>query len=420
MVNANTETEDIRAVLGLTAEGRRRARRTRWIALLIVLVVGGGSLWAWRGSRRDAPLRYQTSPVERRTVTVTVTATGALNALTQVNIGTEISGVVESVDVDFNSPVRVGQILARVNTEKLEAQAAQARASLASAEAKRVQAQATLAETGAELARLQHVRELSGGRVPSQQELDSQEAAAKRARADEASAAAGVTQAHASLAAIETDIRKAVIKSPITGIVLNREVDPGQTVAASFQTPTLFTLAEDLTKMRLIVDIDEADIGQVAKGQPSTFRVDAYPDRTFTSLVSEVRSTPTTSNGVVTYQTVLTVDNAERLLRPGMTATAEITVTEVKDALVVPNAALRFTPPETMAPQGGFFSGPPGAQPRDRSAELAPPHVWTLANDKPVLVELAPGPSDGRFTVVTAGSLEVGAPVITDLVTTSS
>ncbi|HVT47408.1 MAG TPA: efflux RND transporter periplasmic adaptor subunit [Vicinamibacterales bacterium] len=416
---AHTDTDDIQATLGLTAETRHRARRSRWLWIAIVVLVVAGGLWAWWHTRGDAGPQYQTSPVARRTLTVSVTATGALDALTQVDIGTEISGIIESVDVDFNSPVHVGQILARVNTEKLDAQAAQARASLNASKAKQVQAQATLVEAQADLARFQHVRELSGGKVPSQQDMDAQVATVKRDEADQHSADAGVAQSQANLDAIETDIHKAIIRSPINGIVLNREVDPGQTVAASFQTPTLFTLAEDLTKMRLIVDVDEADIGQVRAGERATFRVDAYPDRTFDSTVQEVRSTPTTSNGVVTYQTVLTVDNKELLLRPGMTATADITVTEVKDALVVPNAALRFTPPETMPQQTGFFRPPPGNEPRDRSADASTPHVWTLVNGKPTLVKLTPGPSDGRFTVVEAGSLQVGTPVITDLAVTA-
>lgn len=386
----------------------------------MLLLVGVGALAVWRRSQGVQPVRYQTTAVEKTTLRATISATGELNAMTQVNVGTEISGIVESVTVDFNSPVRVGQVLARVNTEKLEAQAAQARASLLSAEAKRRQAQATLAEAQANLARFRQVRELSGGKVPSQQEFDAQDATVKRAQADEASAAAGVTQAQASLSAIETDIRKAVIKSPINGIVLNRAVDPGQTVAASFQTPTLFTVAEDLTKMKLIINVDEADIGQVRTGQHATFRVDAYPDQLFESAVREVRSTPQTSNGVVTYPTVLTVDNAERLLQPGMTATAEITVAEVRDALVVPNAALRFTPPETQSPaaQGGFLPRPPASQSGDRSADAASPRVWTLVDNKPVEVRITLGATDGRVTEVKTGNLQVGALVITDLVTT--
>jgi len=258
--------------------------------------------------------------------------------------------------------------------------------------------------------------------VPSQLELDAQEATVKRAHADEASAAAQVVQSKASLAAIETDIRKAVIRSPINGIVLDRQIDPGQTVAASFQTPTLFTLAEDLTKMRLIIDVDEADIGQVRVGQKAHFRVDAYPDRAFESTVKEVRSTPKTSNGVVTYQTVLTVDNSERLLQPGMTATAEITVTQVPDAVLVPNAALRFTPPAARLPatgRGGFslLPPPPGSQRRDRSGENAPSRVWTVEDETLKSIELELGPTDGKVTVLQRGDLTPGTPVIVDIAT---
>lgn len=409
---------DLHSTLGLSPR-TRMWRWGRWVFAVLLLALAGAGVMQLRASPDSAPARYRTELVETGTLTVTVTATGELRALTQVNIGTEISGVVESVAVDFNTPVRVGQVLARVNTEKLEAQAAQARAALQSAEAKRLQAQATFSETQAELARLQQVRDLSGGRVPSRLELDAQDAAVKRAQADEASTAAQVSQSQASLAAIETDIRKAVIRSPINGIVLDRQVDSGQTVAASFQTPTLFTLAEDLTKMRLIVDVDEADIGNVKMGQPARFRVDAYPDRVFESRVQEVRSTPKTSNGVVTYQTVLDVDNSERLLQPGMTATAEVTVTQVTDAVLVPNAALRFTPPATATPAagGGFrlLPRPPGQQRRDRSSEDAPPHVWTEVGEELQSVDLELGATDGRVTVVRNGDLKSGTPVIVDL-----
>ena len=247
------------------------------------------------------------------------------------------------------------------------------------------------------------------------------EASVKRARADQASTTAQVAQSQASLTAIDTDIKKAIIRSPISGIVLDRQIDPGQTVAASFQTPTLFTLAQDLTKMKLIVDVDEADIGNVRVGQDANFRVDAYPNRLFSSKVSEVRSTPKTSNGVVTYQTVLAVDNSERLLQPGMTATADITVTRVADTLLVPNAALRFTPPAAQQQQGGgggfrLLPRPPGLQRRDRSLEDGRPRVWRLSGDgvEPVPVEI--GPTDGRVTVLRSGDLAAGAALIVDLV----
>ena len=416
-------TSDIHDTLGLTPRGRRK-RIGRWIIAALVIVALAAVLIRMRAAPAQAASPYKTEAVQQGALTVSVTATGELKPVTQVNIGTEISGVVESVDVDFNSTVTVGQTLARVNTEKLEAQAAQARAGLRAAEAKQLQTEATTAEAEAELARLQHVRELSGGRVPSTQEMDSQEATVKRAHADQASSAAQVAQSQASLTAIETDMKKAIIRSPISGIVLDRQVDPGQTVAASFQTPTLFTLAQDLTKMKLIVDVDEADIGNVRVGQTANFRVDAYPDRSFSSKVSEVRSTPKTSNGVVTYQTVLAVDNSERLLQPGMTATAEITVTHIADALLIPNAALRFTPPEAQQAQGrgGGFSllpRPPGLQRRDRSLEDGQSRVWRMSSDgvEPVPIEI--GPTDGRVTVMRSGDLTAGAAVIVDVMSAS-
>ena len=411
---------DLQSRIGLTARSRRRRHVWRWFTVLLVGIAVVVGVMRLRASRPEPGAQYQMDTVERGTLTVTITATGELKSLTQVNIGTEISGIVESVNVDFNSPVRVGQILAQVNTEKIEAQAAQARAALLSAEAKRLQSQATFKEAQAELAKLEHVRELSGGRVPSRHEIDSQEATVKRAEAEEAVSAAQVTQSRASLAAIETDIRKAVIRSPIDGIVLDRQVDPGQTVAASFQTPTLFTLAEDLTRMKLIIDVDEADIGTVRVGQRAIFRVDAYPDRMFESKVKEVRSTPKTSNGVVTYQTVLSVDNSERLLQPGMTATAEITITQVRDATLVPNAALRFTPPAAMQTSGGgfrFLPRPPGSQRRDRSAENGAKRVWTLNGEQLTPIEVALGASDGTVTELRGGQLTPGTQVIVDLAT---
>ena len=411
---------DLKSRLGLTARSRRSRHIGLWLTILLVGVAVVLGFMRLRASRPEPGAQYQMETVERGTLTVTVTATGELKSLTQVNIGTEISGIVESVNVDFNSPVHVGQILAQVNTEKIEAQAAQARAALLSAEAKRLQSQATFEEAQAELAKLQHVRELSGGRVPSRQEIDSQEATVKRAEAEEAVSAAQVTQSRASLAAIETDIRKAVIRSPIDGIVLDRQIDPGQTVAASFQTPTLFTLAEDLTRMKLIIDVDEADIGTVRVGQHAIFRVDAYPDRMFESKVKEVRSTPKTSNGVVTYQTVLSVDNSERLLQPGMTATAEVTVTQVSDATLVPNAALRFTPPAAMQTSGGgfrFLPRPPGSQRRDRSSENGAKRVWTMNGEQLTPIEVTLGASDGTVTELRGGQLTPGTQVIVDLAT---
>jgi HlyD family secretion protein len=405
--------QDVRKTLGVGG-GRRRWRR--WIgaaAVLALASVAAGT--ALRTRQREPLVRYQTAPVSRETLTITVTATGNLGSLTQVNVGTEISGVVDKVYVDYNAPVTVGQLLATINTDKLKAQAAQAQAALDSSRAKRMQTEATLEEGRTRLERLRRMRDLT-----PQQDLDTQEATVKRAAADDASAAAQVVQAEATLSAIDTDVRKAEVRSPIKGIVLDRAVDPGQTVAASFQTPTLFTLAEDLARMKLIVDVDEADVGNVKAGQTATFRVDAYPDKRFASRVVEVRNTPKTANGVVTYQAVLAVDNAALSLKPGMTATAEVTVTRIANALVVPNAALRFTPPQAPpADTRGFSLLPrPPVQARyaPDASEAGAHQVWVLRDGQPSPVEVATGPSDGRLTQITGGPLDVGATVVVDTV----
>jgi len=271
-----------------------------------------------------------------------------------------------------------------------------------------------------ELARLRHVRELSDGKVPSQHELDASEAKRKRAEAEEVSARAQITEARATLDAVETDLAKATIRAPIDGIVLNRQVEIGQTVAAAFQTPVLFTLAEDLTRMELAVDVDEADVGRVAVGQRATFTVDAYPERTFAARVVEVRFAPETVEGVVTYETLLSVDNSDLLLRPGMTATADVIVETVDDAVLVANAALRFTPPEPeIRPRriGGILPPPPGAsvrQPAEVPDEGASPRVWVLREGKPVPIELIVGATDGEMTEVASGEVEPGLELLVD------
>ncbi len=226
--------------------------------------------------------------------------------------------------MDYNSKVKAGQVLAVLDTAKLEAPIAQSRAALESAKAKAQQAKATVTETLAKMEQYQKVWSLSGGKVPSQTEMDAAKASLERAKADAANNAAAVSQAEAVLKSNLTDLSKSVIKSPIDGIVLARSIEPGQTVAASFTAPVLFTLAEDLAKMDLHVNVDEADIGRVLEGQSATFSVAAYPNRTFDALISQARYGSSTTSGVVTYETVLKVENPDLSLRPGMTATADI------------------------------------------------------------------------------------------------
>lgn len=405
-----SRSDELRKTLAQGSAGSRRL----WVAVIAILVVAiVAGVWYSRTRPRTTGPRFRTAPVTRGALTVSVTATGEIRPLTQVNVGTEISGIVDRVLVDFNSPVAVGQLLATINTDKLNAQANQARAALAINRARRAQASVTVTEAHGQLDRLQQVAALSGGRVPSRQEMSAQEAVVARAQGELDSAEAQVSQSEASLAEIDTDIRRATIRSPIRGIVLDRQVDLGQTVAASFQTPTLFTLAEDLTKMKLVVDVDEADVGAVRVGQAASFTIDAYPSRAFKSNVVEVRSAPTKTNGVVTYQTVLSVDNTERLLKPGMTATANIVVAHAADATLVPTAALRFTPPDGGESDSLFSDPTDGARVTTDDPQK---RVWTLVGDRPTPVDVVTGESDGEATQIIGGAVAPGDAVIIDII----
>jgi HlyD family secretion protein len=380
--------------------------------------------WALRGNGER--VRYTTEPARRGPLVVSVTATGALEPTVKVDIGSELSGTIRTVEVDWNDTVKVDQVLARLDTARLEAQVLQSRASLEAARARVAQTKASLKEAEAQLARLRHVREISGGKVPSVQELDAAEAALSRARADVASAEAAVAQAQATLETQETDLGKAVIRSPVDGVVLVRAVEPGQTVAASLQAPVLFTLAGDLAHMQLEVSVDEADVGQVEAGQTATFTVDAWPDLVFDAKVEQVRFGAETLEGVVTYATVLAVDNSERRLRPGMTATAEIVVRKVDDALLVPNAALRFVPPEPSGSTSNglarvFLPGPRFRRgPRDEQAPQREQRVFVLRDGAPEAVSVATGGSDGAFTEIVEGELEPGTELVVDAVVSTS
>ncbi len=415
------------STLGLDKPALSRHGKGRWVWIGLALVVAT-LLIVWATSNGTAPIQYRTAAVHRGALTVTVTATGNLQPTNQVDVGSELSGIIKSVAADFNDRVKVGQELARLDTTKLEAQAAQSRAALAAAQAKVVQSQATVKQAESDLARLRHVRVLSGNKVPSAQDIDAAEATLARAQADTASARAAVAQAQATLSVNETDLSKAVIRSPINGMVLTRTVEPGQTVAASLQAPVLFTLAEDLTKMELHVDVDEADVGRVEKGQAASFTVDAYPDREFPARITEVRYGAKTVSGVVTYETILNVDNSDLSLRPGMTATATITVQKIDNALLVPNAALRFTPPSAAATgdaRGGLMSfllprRPGRTQRQSANGEAGKrkeqQQVWTLRNGQPVAIPVTLGVTDGAQTEVLSGAVQDGMALLTDAV----
>ncbi|WP_296751503.1 efflux RND transporter periplasmic adaptor subunit [Thiobacillus sp.] len=406
-----------------TTSGGLFSGRWLWLAGALLAIAVAAWLLLRSGEDKAAP-RYTTEAATLGTLVVKVSATGNLQPTNTVDVGSELSGIVDKVYVDDNDEVKKGQILARLDLSRLQDAVTKSRASLAAAEAQVLQVQATVAEARATLARYQQVSQLSGGKVPSRTEMDSAEANLKRAEANVASARASVTQARATLQSDETNLGKASIRSPINGVVLSRQVDPGQTVAASFQAPVLFKLAEDLTKMELQVDVDEADVGQVKAGQKASFSVDAWPGREYSAVITRVGYGARQAEGVVSYLTVLDVDNDDFSLRPGMTGTADITTLIRENALLVPNAALRFTPapPDTAEKQSG--SSVMGAlMPRmPRQARKAKPtpnasgtqRVWVLQDGEPVALDVKTDATNGRVTEVTGGALKAGMQVITE------
>ena len=399
--------------------------KTKIIFLIIGVPLIAGAVYGYTNFTKDpaANTEYRTVKAERGSLSSHVTANGTVNPVINVLVGSQVSGMIQKLYADYNTPVKKGQLLARLDLSRLQDAVAKSRASLVAAEAQVLQAQATVAEARAALSRFRQVAELSGGKVPSKSEMDSAEANLKRAAASEASARASVTQARANLQSDETNLGKASIRSPIDGVVLARQVDPGQTVAASFQAPVLFTLAEDLAKMELQVDVDEADVGQVKAGQKAMFSVDAWPGRQYDAVITRVGFGSQVKDGVVSYLTVLEVDNGDLSLRPGMTGTAEITTLVRDNALLVPNAALRFTPASDAQPQkksGGnvmsmMMPRMPRQAPRASAKDSdAAPSVWVLRDGQPVEIEIKTGASNGRSTEITGGALEAGMEVITE------
>lgn len=420
---------DITSTLGLDQSSEKGMHMKRWIVWSIPILVVGIVLAFLVTRNKAESFQFKTQPAERGDLTIIVTATGNLEPTNQVDVGSELSGIIKSVEVDYNDHVTVGQRLAGLDTTKLEAEVRKSKASLESAEAQVLQTRATVKEKQGELERMRKVYLLSGGRVPAQQDMDAAEAALERARADESSARAQVLQAQATLESDETNLTKAAIRSPINGIVLVRNVEPGQTVAASLQAPVLFTLAEDLTKMELHVDIDEADVGEVNDGQDAVFTVDAYPNRTFPARIAQVRYGSEETDGVVTYKAVLTVDNSDLLLRPGMTATADITIKKIDNAILIPNAALRFTPPAdtsgTMEKQSGKGSIvnkilPRRSRHRKNSSNQSSvtvsnsqQRIWTVHKNGTALpIYVTTGATDGIRTEITRGDVQPGMALI--------
>ena len=429
-------------VLGVSQARRWRRLVGRVLAVLGVAAALALVVW-WQMRESPAPaVSYETKPVETDDLRVTVTSTGTLNALNTVEVGAEITGRVLEVDVEFNDEVTVGQVLAKIETATYEARVEEAQARLQASYASLKNAQATAKE--AEL-KAERTKRLHGQGLVSDQDLEAAEAAYERAQASIKSNAAQNTLNQASLKVAQSDVAKTIILSPIDGVVLDRKVEPGQTVTSGMQTPVLFVLATDLEAMRLEISVDEADVGMVAVGQPATFTVDAYPDQDFSSKVLAVKNMPTTDSTVVTYEAWLAVDNTKRLLRPGMTATAHIIVKERQKVLLVPNAALRFVPPEASEGSGfnvknimpgprrfgrgkrsgGSDAGSPAGSAQAGSGEAERPRqgrrvVWVLdENGNPRRVPVQVGATDGTRTEVRSKELSAGTKVIVNATTGS-
>lgn len=364
------------------------ASRRIWQAAVIAAaaVLGAVLFFAFRG-KGNGP-EYRTEIVSRGDIQAAVTATGSVNAVTTVLVGTQVSGTIKNIYADFNSPVKKGQLIAQIDPEMLEAQAGQARANLEKTDAQVRDAERTLKRN----------RELFSRNLIARSELDTAETNFESARAQQ-------EQAKAALKVADTNLRYTRIISPVDGVVISRNVDVGQTVAASFQTPTLFTIAQDLTKMQIDTNVAEADIGTIRVGQDVEFTVDAYPDSTFKGKAWQIRRAPITIQNVVTYDVVIQMQNRDLRLMPGMTANVSIIIATKKDALKIPNGALRFKPSERR---------PEKSSP---SAEKKGPAVWVLEKGTPKRVAITPGISDGNYTEVVSGEMKEGQEIIVEALT---
>ncbi len=405
--------EDVAKTLGLNAPG---GRRFGWVKYAVAVAVVAGGAWYWLSVQDDERgVQYVTEQVERGDFSVTVNATGTVEPTNLVEISSELSGTLDTVRVDFNDIVEVGTVLATLDTTQLDAQLAVSQAQLDASVARIAIVQATLDETRE---RYEAARDLERRGITPRQTFMAQQAAFERAQAEMQSALADKALAQANLELQQATLDKACICSPIRGVVLDRSADTGQIVASALNAPVLFTVAEDLTKMELQVDIDEADIGRIAVKNRAVFTVDAYDAMRFPAEIAEVRFAPETIDGVVTYKAVLSIDNSDMLLRPGMTATADITVADVRDALVVPNAALRYAPPRS--PDDGADdarSGLLGMLMPDAPEEQAQGDartIWVMREGAPVEVDVLAGDSDGSVTEILQGDLTEGDAVITD------
>jgi HlyD family secretion protein len=384
--------------------------RIRLVILLIGAIAVAVAAYYRVSVSADVP-RFSTSAVSRQDIVQTVEATGTLGAVTTVQVGSQVSGTIQSLHADFNSLVRKGQVIARLDPSLMQAQVDQAAATITRLEADQQASRASLEDAQTKLRRAQT---LSDQGLIARADLDTAQSAARQAEASLQGAQAQIVQARASLNQNQVNLSHTVITAPVDGIVISRNVDVGQTVAASMSAPTLFVIARDLTEMQVEASVDEADIGRIQQGQAVTFGVDAYPGEMFTGTVSQIRLQPQVVQNVVSYTTVIDVPNPDGKLKPGMTANVSIEIARADDVLAVPNAALRFQPSAEDAGRSGETGRRAGGG--RRGSGQAAGRVWTLTGDgklQPVRVQT--GVSNGTATAILDGNLQEGTPIVTGL-----
>ncbi len=402
--------------------------RAKWViaALALLAALGTGGYVYWSGEQKP-PVKYKTAKIERGSVTQTVTATGTINPVITVQVGSQVSGIIKALYADFNSVVKAGQVVAQLDPAPFRTVVTQMEASLQNAMGNVARARADLA---LQKLNFDRAKVLMEQQLNAQQDVDNARAAFDTSRANLQIAEAQVKQAQAQLDTAKVNLEYTTIHSPVNGIVISRNVDVGQTVAASFQAPVLFLIAKDLTKMQVDTNVSESDVGGITEGKAATFAVDAYPKQAFTGTVTQVRNAPITVQNVVTYDIVIGVDNTDLRLRPGMTANVSIILAREDDVLKLPNQALRFKPGlakgvdkaggqaavASEKREGSGRSGSPEGKGREGSGGRAKPTVWIRTpQGEPTPVEIKTGITDGTYTELVEGPLKEGDEVITGM-----
>ena len=414
-MNTNLQNE-------LNNYSNKSSNKKYYIFALILLLASGVAYYYFdkNSTNKKQQISYNTQKIKKGDLEVVVNATGNLKPTNSVEIGIEVSGTIKEIYVDFNDEVTVGQVLAVLDTRKLQSQVDSSSASLIIAKANQQESLVNVNNKKLNLDRTLKMYNQSNKKYPSKNEVDEVRFAYESSLASYDSAKAKVLQAQSNLKTDQQNLEKAVVKSSINGIVLNREVEVGQTLAATMSAPKLFTLAKDLTNMDLIVSIDEADVADIKKDLDVTFNVDAHPNEIFKGKIKQVRYNPVEVNGVITYETVVGVNNEKLLLRPGMTASAKIITKESKDNLLIPNTALRFKPliQEPQAKQNSGMNNLVGARAPRKSGEPKNinksefKEIWILENKEPKKVRVKILESDGKFTSVESRDLKIDDEII--------